>query len=85
MMPAGVNVVRRNIAQTFVITPIVVVFDKGPNRLLQFTWHIVKDLVNFSFKGAVVSLNLAVSLGMEGRGSNVSDSYQAQILVELLG
>ena len=83
-MSSCVDVIGRDIAQPFVITPVVIVFDEGPDCFLQLTRHIVRHLVNFPFYGAMVSFNLAVGLRMKGRGSDVPYPHQMQVLVESL-
>ena len=40
-MPAGVDVIGRDITEAFVIAPIVVVLDECPDGFLQFTGHLV--------------------------------------------
>ena len=37
MMPAGIDVIRDDILKSFVVTPVVVIFDKASNRFLQVT------------------------------------------------
>ena len=69
------DVIRGDIAQPFVIRPVVIVFDKGPNRFLHFAGHIVRHLVDFAFYGTMVPLNLTVSLRMERQSSNVPYPY----------
>ena len=84
-MSSSVNVPGGDIAQPFVITSVVIVFDEGSDRFLQFTRHLVGQMVNLPFKRAVISFNLAVGLRMERRGGNVPYPHQSQVLVELLG
>jgi hypothetical protein len=64
-MSSCVDVMGCDIAQSFVVTPAVIVFDEGSDRFLQLAGHIVRHLVNFSFDGAMVSCNLAIGLRME--------------------
>ena len=46
------------------ITPVVIVFDEGRDRLLQVAGHIVGHLIYFSFRGAMVSFNNVGQLGI---------------------
>jgi len=62
----GVDIIGCDITQSFVIAPVVVVFDEGPDGFLQLARHLMGHLVNFAFYGAMVSFNLAVSLGIKG-------------------
>jgi len=43
------------------------------------------QLVELTFEGAMVPLNLAIGLRMEGRGGNMLYTHQSQVLVELMG
>ncbi len=74
-----------NIAQPFVVTPVLVIFDEIACDFLQLIQHVMKYLVDFPFQGAMVPLNLAVALRMEGPGSDVSYPRQSQVPIELLG
>ena len=67
------------------IAPVIVVLDKGCNSFLKFARHIVRQLINFTFEAAMVSLNLAIGLGMIGRSYNMSHTYQPQVLAKLPG
>ena len=84
-MPASVEVIRGNIAQPFVIAAVVVIFDEASNGFFQFTGHLMRHQIDFSFKGTMVPLDLAIGLRMEGRGSDVSYPHHSQVFVELPG
>jgi hypothetical protein len=81
---AGVDVIGCYIAQSFVVTPVIVVFDKGTDCFLELTGHIIRQLVNLSLYGAMISFYLTVSLRMKWRGSNMSYPHESQVLVELV-
>lgn len=49
---------------------------------LWFIRHIVGYPVDFFLEGTVISFNLTVGLGIEGRGSNMPDSHQTRVLIE---
>lgn len=51
-MSASVDIIRCDIAEPFMIAPVVVVVDECFNRFLQFSWHPVGHQVNLSFDGA---------------------------------
>ncbi len=57
MMPAGIDVIGGNIAQRFMITPVVVIFDEAAYRLLQLTGHVMRQLGDFTFQRVAVPLN----------------------------
>jgi len=63
-MPACIDIVGRNIAESFVIASIVVVIDESFNRFLQFTWHLMGHEVNLPLNSAVVSFYFTVGLGV---------------------
>ena len=65
-MPASIDVIGGDIPQSFVITPVVIVFDEASNRFLQLIWHLMRHPVDFPFYGAVIPLYLAIGLRMEG-------------------
>ena len=85
MMLAGIDVIGSDIAQSFVITPVVVIFDEASNRFLQLTRHIMRHPVDFPFEGAMVPLNFAIGLRVEGRGGNVPYPHESQVFIELVG
>ena len=75
---------ERDIAQSFMVASVVIVFDEGSNRFFQLTRYPKGHSVDSPLKGAVVPLNLAIGLRMEGRGGNVPYPHQSQIFIELL-
>jgi len=77
-MFACVDIIGRDIAESFMIAPVVVVLDERSNRFLQLFWHPVRHEVNLSFDSAVVSFYLAVGLGMIGGGYDVPDPGSPQ-------
>ena len=64
-MPAGIDIIRGDIAQPLVVTPVVVVFNKGTDGFLQLTRHVVGHTVNLPFYRAMVALYLTVGLGID--------------------
>ena len=45
----------------------------------------MRHLVDFPFEGAMVPLDLAIGLGVEGRGGNMPYPHQPQVFIELVG
>ena len=82
-MSSCVDVVGCDVAQSFVVAPIIIVLDKGLDRFLQLTRHVIRHLVYLPFKSAVISFYLAIRLGMERRGGSVPYPHQFQVLIEL--
>ena len=85
MMLAVIDVIGGDIPQSFVITPVVIVFDKASNCFPQLTRHLMGQLIELTFESAMVSLNLAIGLRMEGRGGNVPYPHESQVFIELVG
>ena len=81
-IPPSIDIVGCDIAETFVVAPIVVVFDECFNRFLEFTRHLMRYEVNLSFDSAVISFYLAVGLRMVGCSCNVPYVQQPPVLVK---
>jgi len=84
-MLTSIDVTGGDIPQPFVITPVVIVFDKSSNRFFSLARHLMGQLIELTFEGAMVTLNLAIGLRMERRGGNMLYPHQSQVLVELMG
>jgi len=84
-MSACIDIIGRDITQSFVIAMVVIVLDECSNRCSQFAWHLVGHEGNLSFNCAVVSFYLAIGLRMIRRGYDMPDRYQPQVVVELPG
>jgi hypothetical protein len=65
-MLAGIDIIWGDIPQSFVVTPVVIIFYKTPNGFLPLTRHLMRHLAYFPFEGAMVPLNLAIGLRVEG-------------------
>jgi hypothetical protein len=64
------------------ITPVIVVIHEVRDRDLQVFWNIVGDLVDVKFDGSLMTLQLAIGLGMAGRSQDVAYALQPQVFSE---
>ena len=70
--PAEVGVRGRHVAQRFVVTPVIVVFDERLDLGLKIAGQEVVFQQDAVFRGLVPALDLALRLGMERRTAHVA-------------
>ena len=63
-MFACVDIIRRDIAESFMIAPVVVILDESLDGFLEFAWHLVGHEVDCSLHGPMVSFDFPVGLRM---------------------
>ena len=83
VVPIGIDVIWGDDADTFVVASVVVVLDEDPDRLLQFTRHLVWNKIDTPLHGTVIALDFTVGLRMVRRGRDVADTSKAQTLTEV--
>ena len=62
------------------VTPVVVVADKGGDGRLEIGRHLIGDLVDVPLERLVITLKLAVGLSVERRGQDVTDAHQPEVV-----
>ena len=76
-----VNVGGCQVAEAFVISPMVVMLDEGGNGRFKFTLHVIVFQQDAVLEGLVPALDLTLRLRMVGRASHVIYT----VLLEVFG
>ena len=63
-MFTGIDIMRCDIAEFFVVAPVVVIVDEGPYCLERFARHFVGNQFYLSFDSTVIPFYLTVGLRM---------------------
>lgn len=74
-----------DIAESFVVAPLIVVLDESFDCFLQFSRHLVRHEADVPFDSTVVSFYLPVGLRMIRGSYDVSYAYQPQVFTKLPG
>ena len=70
-VPAEVDVRRRNVAQTFMVTLGVIILDEGSDLTFKITWQIIIFQQDAVFHSLMPAFDLALGLGMERRTAHM--------------